>query len=630
MQISMIPNDIFKKTIHISKGDTSLRKLNFELYDDNGLIDTSDVVVADMSYKTYESGNEKLLPINTSAPTTSPLNATINSEDEYFVEQETTEQTNTINVLKGNSVAFNQLIQYGDFSSDTNWRGQYSSLSMSDNACTATITTLSTSASLVKSNVQYIANHTYLVYFDFTCSQDTDGLNINFYIDSSDMSRYDGTITANTKTRVSFVKTYANTGKGNFYIYPKFSSPALAVDEYFIVENVNIIDLTLLQDSHITDYSSFKQYFPLDYYEYNTGEILNFNGTGILSSSKNLFNLNRQQGDTTGWMVDNTNKRDLDTSKYYVKMSANNYLTINNMVTSYEISGNSISVNGRNGYGIAFPIDCEPNTQYYLSADGNNINVGFYKSDGTYISFLGAQNNKTFTTPNECEILTLVFVSSFWSNIQLELGTTKTDYVKYNQNTFNLPVSLYPTGLKSAGTVYDEITENGYIQRIGTLTFDGSSDEAWNLNNLYSGFYINVSTMLSSRNSLNGLCDKLPTIANRDDGLGVVFGVGNQGVYFPQFQNIAGTTVAELRTYLASNPITINYVLAEEVETKVSQAKLVTDNTEIPLSYDNGELVGESTSELSENAGIFLAKIKLTDGDDVVYSEQINLFVEGI
>ena len=57
-------------------------------------------------------------------------------------------------------------------------------------------------------------------------------------------------------------------------------------------------------------------------------------------------------------------------------------------------------------------------------------------------------------------------------------------------------------------------------------------------------------------------------------------------------------------------------------------ASLVTENAEIPLSNNDGVLIGKCTQQLSAEPGFHDAKIKLSDGDGDVYSNKLQLHVE--
>ena len=70
------------------------------------------------------------------------------------------------------------------------------------------------------------------------------------------------------------------------------------------------------------------------------------------------------------------------------------------------------------------------------------------------------------------------------------------------------------------------------------------------------------------------------------------------------------------------------YELARPTETSFTTASLVTENAEIPLSNNDGVLIGKCTEELSAEPGFHDAKIKLADADGECYSNKIQLHIE--
>ena len=70
------------------------------------------------------------------------------------------------------------------------------------------------------------------------------------------------------------------------------------------------------------------------------------------------------------------------------------------------------------------------------------------------------------------------------------------------------------------------------------------------------------------------------------------------------------------------------YELDTYEETSFTTASLVTENAEIPLSNEDGVLIGKCNSDVSADAGFIEGKIKLSDEDGDVYSNKIQIHVE--
>lgn len=136
---------------------------------------------------------------------------------------------------------------------------------------------------------------------------------------------------------------------------------------------------------------------------------------------------------------ENTTVRDYLTDKeYYIGLSRNNY---ENPLSTIEFTTNGfILSNASNAYGVAFPVKCKPNTTYSFSLNkivngvDNGFGFGFYAKDGTFIGNTDgiSRTNYTFTTPENCVLLTVVFiVNGSISNITLNEGSTALPYEPY-------------------------------------------------------------------------------------------------------------------------------------------------------------------------------------------------------
>lgn len=166
-------------------------------------------------------------------------------------------------------------------------------------------------------------------------------------------------------------------------------------------------------------------------------------------------------------------------------------------------------------------------------------------------------------------ILSGVNVNGLVFKPQLEIGTTATDYQPYQgfETTtveLNTPLRALPNGVK-------DTIENGVItRRVGEITYDGS--EAWvKMNGSDSNNWLYARNQV--QNKTEGLCDlllhKSYAVINQgaeldNVGFNTDYYKGtlylNVGYYMEQ----AGltNTVADLKTWLQSNPITVCYELA--------------------------------------------------------------------
>lgn len=243
------------------------------------------------------SRGDHVHPTDTSRANASDLNdlsdiineSTILTDQEFIKRQSPTKHDGLLNIdkIKGNTIVWNQLIQNGNFADTSNWNVTTSTsgtLSASNNIGTVTINSIASNnyQPRLYQNVgdKIILDHQYLYWFDI--NTDFDGKIVHGIPGSLNNS----SVSKNVWTRISGVSTYAGSSK-YLVVNPFYNDSQAQVGDTFSIKNCNLIDLTLLNDSTVTDYNSFKQYYPLNYYDYNVGLLLSFNGTGLKIENAN-------------------------------------------------------------------------------------------------------------------------------------------------------------------------------------------------------------------------------------------------------------------------------------------------------------------------------------------------------
>ena len=156
----------------------------------------------------------------------------------------------------------------------------------------------------------------------------------------------------------------------------------------------------------------------------------------------NLLDLyNREPGTLTG--SSNTTVRNLETNKYYIGLTSNNWYVPSKSKT-HTLDGDTWhiqAVDNQSPYGIAFPIDVKPSTTYYISGgipSNGKCALGFYDNEGNQISYNNNNNSPSFTTPANCYITTICLrangdYEAQFKNIQVEVGTSATSYTPYGK-----------------------------------------------------------------------------------------------------------------------------------------------------------------------------------------------------
>lgn len=254
---------------------------------------------------------------------------------------------------------------------------------------------------------------------------------------------------------------YIFKGIGNIFTFPEHDYTRFVFEiranlnhtSNNIVVRPQIFDLTEMYGAgnEPKTVAEFKAKFPNDYYPYSPSCFVTSFDERMPCKTKNLFSSSTEVGTLQGGLGGPTVTRNFEENKWYVGLTSNNYYNPS-MIKEYSIKGGLIyfkrdDVNS-NGYGLARAIKCEPNTTYTVSLEPIYVekyyafDIGYFDKNGNLISTNNAAGiTKTITTPNNCNWI--VFVLNFYDeytsgkgkayfcNLQLEKGTTATDYVPY-------------------------------------------------------------------------------------------------------------------------------------------------------------------------------------------------------
>lgn len=179
--------------------------------------------------------------------------------------------------------------------------------------------------------------------------------------------------------------------------------------------------------------------------------------------------------------------------------------------------------------------------------------------------------------------------------IQIEQSSTSTTYEPYKSNILSTPEEVVLRGNSGTQDTYNTLTGE-YIQRVGEIVLDGTdSTHVWNRNDEWSAGDIAVfwSSNVVNMSGNFILCDKFLTLQKDDlivDNVCVQEGV-RYGATFIQISikksKLSSPDVTGFKKWLQSNPITVQYELAEPVTT-------VIEPSTIPFIYQNGHIILES------------------------------------
>ena len=373
----------------------------------------------------------------------------------------------TIEKIKGNTLAFNQLVQNGNFADMTGWLLSDSiPSSVSNGILTATIgTTHHSSIRLTKTNLSMISGKKYLFMCDI---KPTKNINVRLQYPGVATDISTQTMTANVWGRYS---SFAIMTSNNALTLYYNTDNNLTEGDTVQFRNCVLFDLSLMGLDNLTSVSDFTDLFPLPYYDYNTGSLLSFNGTGIKTIGKNLLE--------KPFIYNNNSFTYADGFRI---LKGNYVFSFGDIVgaTSWRFDVKMWDLNG---------VEITDNA---LSPDSTLSYNNNYKGYLTRVNVTA--KNIPLNIMQDCYIRICFALGDTSSSMastgdQLEFGSTTTDYEPYKTNTLPVPISTYfPTGMKSAGTIYDELTPTKATTRIGAVDL-GSLSWTYDSSALGTRFY---------------------------------------------------------------------------------------------------------------------------------------------
>ena len=341
--------------------------------------------------------------------------------------------------------------------------------------------------------------------------------------------------------------TLVATDNGNGAIYTA-DSTAINLSLYFTVYNGNtvsgkiypqIFDLTLMfgagNEPTIEEFTSL---FPLSYYAYDSGSLLNFNGTGLKTTGKNqVFKIIEVCN------IDSTGKLVTDGQGYY------------DVAVAYVVKGQQYTFSPGHGNEIMGYFLTEPSigSQTY---DKNRITNGTSTFTAQITGYVAIRLNRPET------------------NAQLELGSVASYYEPYKESSLSLPVATYfPNGMRSAENAYDELSDKAITKigavDLGTLTYTLSATAGGGSRfSVSAGQIPNIKPSADNSSIMNAifLYGKGVSQSNTYNNVqGVsVSSTGVLNIYIEDYKNY---TVDQFKT--AMNGVMLYYELATPTETDV-------------------------------------------------------------
>ena len=342
---------------------------------------------------------------------------------------------------------------------------------------------------------------------------------------------------------------------------------------------VRIHDVTLMGVPSITA-SELSALFPLNYYAYNTGSLMNLTATGVQT---NGFNQWDEEWEIGG--IDNSGQP--QPSSY--QMRSKNYIPV------------------------------FPSTTYYyeckVSAYANTyIEYYWYDADKNFISGNSLSNHQTFISPANAYYFKFR-TNNAWAgasytggiSINLSDSARNGEYEAYWSSTLNLPLTsvasggsaVFADGMKSAGTAYDELTGTKAVKRIekinlGSLswirdasgiffaTVSGASSRSTGESNMLIPKYTrkNASASIGGAASNGDYCQSNSSIVVNDQSYATAaaFTTAVTGIYM--YYELATPT-----EYTLDSEINLNYRV-DNLGTEAEVPQNTATPTTAPIVYD--------------------------------------------
>lgn len=454
--------------------------------------------------------------------------------------------------LKGNSIGWNQL---APTLASGNYTANRSTIAYSNNI--ATVTTNGNNAFGFYRSMATVVGHKYLFTAKVKPSK-VGSLRLGLDEDTDVSNRISFTSTDEKTVSRTWTCATANSPLVCYYY-----NNSIASGDNFTITNLMVIDLTLLNDSHITDLASFKTYFPLSYYSYNQGTLLNFNGTGIKTVGKNFVQLTN--GVTRNGITFTNN--------------GDGSVTMDGTATAdaqWSIAIPPSTLIGGNYYfsGAPYQPDDSVSNMYVWDDTTNSRAKKWDRTTNVGNVYTNTQNGELYIDPTHQYQLTIrVRQGKTVTNLTYQpmirfADVEDSTFEPYKETTTDLPILTYfPNGMKSAGSVYDEITGSKAITRVGSVDLGTLT---WTYSTTYQRFQ---STSLSGSitrtgNSPNVLCPLYTQSsaiwsANTTDKI-----MSNNESGMIAIRNLAYTDPVAFKS--AMSGVYLNYELSSYSETEVN------------------------------------------------------------
>lgn len=296
------------------------------------------------------------------------------------------------------------------------------------------------------------------------------------------------------------------------------------------------------------------------------------------------------------------------------------------------VGSNNALVHSSSAKSVTIPAKAEQVLTASMSnprTSSNLLILAFFDIGGNIISrrLVGTgEKVLTATAPaNTASVLCSLYTYSEAGNVQLELGSTATDYEPYKGSTYSVNWET------EAGTVYagtlDVLTGKLTVDRAFAM-FDGNADESWSWTTATNRASISL-PLASAPDVRNPVSNcNMGTYLASGHAVGGVFITNNKKLwYYPP------TTVNDLESYriwLSENNLQIVYELANPVEYQLSENEVRTLLGENNIWSDGGDISVEYPADTKTYIDAFSIKtVEVTGQTPTITAEENTRYICG-